>query len=47
MYLKQLEIGISERIEIFLLAILPRLIRRQDHAMHETLELAERESPFA
>jgi hypothetical protein len=34
-----LEIGISERIEIFLHAILPRLIREQDHATHETLEL--------
>src|SRR6201982_1782615 len=27
--------------EFFLHAILPRLVREQDHAMHETLELAE------
>src|SRR6266550_684367 len=27
-------------------AILPRLVREQDHATHETLELAERESSF-
>ena len=26
--------------------MLPRRIRQQDHATHETLELAERESPF-
>src|SRR5713101_2339869 len=30
--------------EFFLHAVLPRLVREQDHAMHETLELAERES---
>src|SRR5438876_12020948 len=33
-------------LKFFLHAILPRLVREQDHAMHETLELAERESPF-
>src|SRR6266404_1738295 len=32
--------------KFFLHAILPRLVREQDHATHETLELAERESPF-
>jgi hypothetical protein len=32
--------------QFFLHAILPRLVREQDHATHETLELAERESPF-
>src|SRR6266849_1614888 len=30
--------------EFSLHAVLPRLVREQDHAMHETLELAERES---
>src|SRR6266403_5538705 len=30
--------------KFFLHAILPRLVRAQDHASHETLELAERES---
>src|SRR6476646_6877689 len=33
-------------LEFFLHAILPRLVREQDHATHETLELAERKSPF-
>jgi hypothetical protein len=33
-------------LKFFLPAILPRLVRGQDHATHETLELAERESPF-
>src|SRR6266478_6262061 len=33
-------------LKFFLHAILPRLVRKQDHATHETLELAERESPF-
>src|SRR5882762_11770446 len=33
-------------LKFFLHAILPRLVREQDHAMHETLDLAERESPF-
>jgi hypothetical protein len=33
-------------LKFFLHAILPRLVREQDHATHETLELAERESPF-
>jgi hypothetical protein len=33
-------------MKFFLHAILPRLVREQDHAAHETLELAERESPF-
>jgi hypothetical protein len=33
-------------LKFFLHAILPRLVREQDHAIHETLELAERESPF-
>jgi hypothetical protein len=33
-------------LRIFPHAILPRLVREQDHATHETLELAERESPF-
>ena len=32
--------------KFFLHAILPRLVREQDHATHETLELAERKSPF-
>src|SRR5436309_2736826 len=32
--------------EFFLHAILSRLVHKQDHAMHETLELAERESSF-
>src|SRR6266446_5807312 len=32
--------------KFFLYAILPRLVREQDHATHETLELAERESSF-
>src|SRR6266404_3527621 len=32
--------------KFFLHAILPRLVREQDHATHETLELAERESPL-
>src|SRR5258708_34095562 len=32
-------------LKFFLHAILPRLVREQDHATHETLELAERESP--
>src|SRR5882724_2546396 len=32
--------------KFFLHAILPRLVREQDHATHETLELAERESHF-
>jgi hypothetical protein len=46
-YLKHSETGISERIENFFLnAILPKLLRERDHATHETLELAERESPF-
>src|SRR6266850_4207577 len=31
-------------LKFFLHAILPRLAREQDHATHETLELAERES---
>src|SRR5882724_9506566 len=30
--------------KFFLHAVLPRLVREQDHATHETLELAERES---
>jgi hypothetical protein len=33
-------------LKFFLHAVLPRLVREQDHATHETLELAERESPF-
>jgi len=33
-------------LKFFLHAILPRLGREQDHATHETLELAERKSPF-
>src|SRR6266446_10991708 len=33
-------------LKFFLHAILPRLAREQDHAIHETLELAERESSF-
>src|SRR6478672_5918009 len=33
-------------LKFFLHAILPRLVREQDHAMHETLELAERGSSF-
>src|SRR6266404_5453463 len=33
-------------LKFFLHVILPRLVREQDHAMHETLELAERESSF-
>src|SRR5882724_34249 len=33
-------------LKFFLQGILPRLVREQDHATHETLELAERESPF-
>src|SRR6266436_6180909 len=33
-------------LKFFLHAILPRLVRERDHATHETLELAERESPF-
>src|SRR5438128_12601771 len=33
-------------LKFFRHAILPRLVREQDHATHETLELAERESPF-
>src|SRR6478736_8440697 len=33
-------------LKFFLHAILPRLVREQDHATHETLELAERESSF-
>jgi uncharacterized membrane protein YccC len=33
-------------LKFFLHAILPRMVREQDHATHETLELAERESPF-
>jgi hypothetical protein len=43
-FLKQSKSGISERLKSFLHAILPRLVREQDHATHETLELAERES---
>src|SRR5256885_10256884 len=31
-------------LKFFLHAILPRMVREQDHATHETLELAERES---
>src|SRR5580765_3046329 len=31
-------------LKFFLHAILPRQVRQQDHATHETLELAERES---
>src|SRR5436190_23647744 len=45
-FLKRSKTGISDRIEIFLHPMLPRGIRQQDHATHETLELAERESPF-
>jgi hypothetical protein len=47
MYFKHSEIGISERLKFFLHAILPGLVCEQYHATHETLELAERESPFA
>jgi len=36
----------QKRLRFFLHAILPRPVREQDHATHETLELAERESPF-
>ena len=38
--------GFQTGLRIFLHPILPRGIRQQDHATHETLELAERESPF-
>src|SRR6266404_5113324 len=33
-------------LKFFLHVILPKLVREQDHAMHETLELAERKSSF-
>src|SRR6267378_1999511 len=36
----------QKELKLFLHAILPRLVREQDHATHETLELAEREYPF-
>src|SRR4029077_4655761 len=36
----------QKALKFFLHAILPRLVREEDHATHETLELAERESPF-
>ena len=45
-FLKQSKAAISDRIEIFSCTRSCQGIRQQDHATHETLELAERESPF-